>query len=267
METSVTLLRSAYQERSAATMPGFSVVVPVHDEAGAILPLLDELVAKLRGLGPFEIVVVDDGSRDATAAELATARRLLPELRVLTQDERRGQSVALATGILAAATPVVVTMDGDGQNVPGDIPRLLERWRATDPGQLHMVCGHREERKDRWLKRFGSRVANAVRSRVLGDGIPDTGCGLKVFPKELFLALPRFDHMHRFLPALAKSRGATVSVVPVRHRPRRAGRSKYGLVDRLTAGLLDLFGVWWLQRRCLAPVLRQGIAGCEEDGR
>jgi len=236
--------------------PALSVVIPVHDESGAILPLLTEIAATLGGQVDYEILVVDDASRDGTAAELANAVRFLPRLRVLTHRRRCGQSAALASGIRAARAAWVATLDGDGQNDPGDVLALWHQLGAATPTERPaMLCGIRQERHDRWSKRFASRVANRVRRRALGDEVADTGCGLKLIRRDLFLRLPAFDHMHRFLPALALARGARVETAPVSHRPRRAGRSKYGILDRLAAGVVDLAGVWWLNRRRLAAEL------------
>lgn len=228
-----------------------SVVVPVLDEAENILPLVDEIRAVLEG-ERFEVVYVDDGSTDGTPARLAEAAARYPEVRVLAHDGRYGQSAAIRTGVRAALGPVIVTLDGDGQNDPVDIPALLEALRAA-PGRVGLVAGHRTRRRDTPLRRLSSRVANSVRDRVLGDGVADTGCGLKAFVREAFLDLPYFDHMHRFLPALMQREGYEVRVVPVRHRPRRAGRSKYGVWNRLGAGLVDLAGVLWLMRRGRVP--------------
>ncbi|HEX7124154.1 MAG TPA: glycosyltransferase family 2 protein [Thermodesulfobacteriota bacterium] len=230
-----------------------SVVVPVLDEADNVLPLVAEIRAALAGRR-FEVVYVDDGSTDETPARLAEAAARWPELRVLRHDGRYGQSAAIRTGVRAARAPVVVTLDGDGQNDPADIPAMLAALGAPSAGRpVGLVTGQRTRRRDAWLRRVSSRVANGVRSRVLGDGVADTGCGLKAFARETFLDLPYFDHMHRFLPALVQREGYAVHVVPVGHRPRRAGRSKYGTLDRLFAGLVDLAGVFWLRRRARVP--------------
>lgn len=230
-----------------------SVIVPVLDEADNVLPLVAEIRTALAG-ERFEIVYVDDGSADETPVRLAAAAARWPELRVLRHHGRCGQSAAIRTGVRAARAPVVVTLDGDGQNDPADIPSLLAALRAPSPaGRVGLVTGRRTRRRDTWLRRVSSRVANGVRGRLLGDGVSDTGCGLKAFARSTFLDLPYFDHMHRFLPALARREGYAVRVVPVGHRPRRAGRSKYGLLDRLFVGLVDLAGVLWLSRRGSVP--------------
>jgi dolichol-phosphate mannosyltransferase len=230
----------------------FSVVVPVYNEAGNILPLIEEMRLALTRAGDYEVLVVDDGSDDATARILAGARGRYSRLRVLRHEHRSGQSAALLSGVRAAYTDLVVTLDGDGQNDPLDISRLLDTYQAAgDPNLL--VAGQRTERRDGIEKRWSSRIANAVRGRLLGDETPDTGCGIKVFSRDLYLSLPTFDHMHRFLPALVKSAGGRVQSIPVNHRARMRGRSKYGIHNRLWAGLLDLFGVMWLQRRAETP--------------
>jgi dolichol-phosphate mannosyltransferase len=229
---------------------GVTVVIPVYNEEEAIGELLEEVFAALDGLRDFEVVVVDDGSADGTHDVLARARqRHGPRLRVLRHRARSGQSAAMRTGIMAAAYPWIATLDGDGQNDPADIPPLLAALREPGHAQAAMICGRRHRRQDSWLKRISSRIANGVRRRLLHDDTLDTGCGLKVFRRELFLRLPWFDHMHRFLPALARREGAAVVSQDVRHRPRTRGKSKYGVHNRLWVGIVDLIGVMWLQRR------------------
>ncbi|MBK1661003.1 glycosyltransferase family 2 protein [Paracraurococcus ruber] len=228
-----------------------SVVIPVRNEAPNIAPLVAEIEAALAGTR-HEIVYVDDGSSDATPAALREAAAGAP-LRVLRHRQSCGQSAAIVTGVKAARGLWIATLDGDGQNDPADIPRLLARAQAE--GGAILVAGHRVTRKDTWVKRRTSRIANGVRSRLLGDRTPDTGCGLKVFPRSLFLDLPHFDHMHRFLPALVLRQGGRVVSEPVNHRPRVRGRSNYGTLDRLAVSLLDLVGVAWLQRRWKRPVV------------
>ena len=231
-----------------------SVVIPVLNEAGNIEPLLAEVVAALQGKFDFEIVYVDDASDDATPVELASARRRNPRLRVVTHRRTCGQSTALRSGVIAARGDWRATLDGDGQNDPADIPKLLEVARqAAATGQTVLVAGYRKRRQDSNVKRVSSRVANAVRSRLLGDATPDTGCGLKVFARADFLTLPYFDHMHRFLPALMQRAGGSVTSVEVNHRHRQRGASKYGTLDRLAVGVVDLLGVMWLQRRARIP--------------
>jgi len=231
-----------------------SVVVPVRDEGPNILPLIAEIGAALAGLA-HEIVYVDDGSTDDTPGRLAEAARI-PGARLVRLRHARscGQSAAIASGVRVARGAWIATLDGDGQNDAADIPALLDRALAEERlGGPVLVTGHRTQRQDRAGKRVASRVANAVRGALLKDGTPDTGCGLKLFQREAFLDLPRFDHMHRYLPALFLRAGGRVVSVPVNHRPRLHGRSKYGTLDRLRVGLLDLVGVYWLTRRACRP--------------
>jgi dolichol-phosphate mannosyltransferase len=235
-----------------------SVVVPVRNEQENVLPLLAEIHAALEGGVEYEVIYVDDGSSDATPARLAEAMRKYPRLRVLSHRESCGQSTALMSGFRAARGEWIATLDGDGQNDPADIPNLIE---ARDTGghaaNLQLVAGYRKKRQDTRIKRLSSRIANGVRGSLLGDATPDTGCGLKLILRAAVLELPFFDHMHRFLPALIqRNGGATVSVV-VNHRPRSRGVSNYGLFDRLWVGIVDLFGVMWLQRRAKRPVVTE----------
>jgi dolichol-phosphate mannosyltransferase len=248
-------------EAPAPEAPALSIVVPVHDEQDNIAPLLAELRAALDGQMDYEVLYVDDGSRDATAAMLREAAGAHPRLRVLTHARSFGQSAALMSGVRAARAPWIATLDGDGQNDPRDILRLYELVRAPDTqSDLALVVGHRRRRRDTWLKRVSSRVANAVRGGLLGDRTPDTGCGLKLVRREVYLRLPYFDHMHRFLPALVQAAGGETLSVAVNHRERLRGRSHYGLHDRLWAGIVDLIGVLWLRRR-----LRGAAARPRED--
>jgi dolichol-phosphate mannosyltransferase len=235
-----------------------SVVIPVRDEAENLAPLVAEIRAALDGLLCYEIILVDDGSRDGTAAAALALASVVPQLRLLRHRESCGQSAAIRTGVKAARAPWIVTLDGDGQNDPADIPRLWHVAREAAPGPPLLVNGHRQKRQDSWLKRRASGIANAVRRRLLHDDTPDTGCGLKLFPRALFLDLPYFDHMHRFMPALVLREGGVVRSLPVNHRPRQRGASKYGLLDRLGVGIVDLFGVLWLQRRAMRPQLVDG---------
>ena len=239
------------------SVPELSVVVPVHDEAANIAPLIAEIDAALGGRIEFEIVYVDDGSGDASAEELARARRRHPRLKVLRHRAQCGQSAALGTGIAAARAEWIATLDGDGQNDPADILSLVEARDESGDPNLRMIAGVRRKRRDSPLRRLSSRIANAVRRRVLRDATTDTGCGLKLFRREAYLALPAFDHMHRFLPALIKRGGGAVLEVPVGHRPRRAGASHYGMLNRAWIGLVDMLGVAWLQRRMKYPVVEE----------
>ena len=227
--------------------PLVSVVVPVRNEAPNIAPLVAEIRAALAGVA-HEIVYVDDGSSDATPAELAAAG-----VRHLRHRQSCGQSAAVITGVKTATGHWIATLDGDGQNDPADIPRLLAR--AQELGGDVMVAGHRVTRRDTAVKRVTSRLANRIRARLLRDATPDTGCGLKVFPRALFLELPHFDHMHRYLPALVLRQGGRVVSEPVNHRPRTRGVSNYGTLDRLLVAFLDLVGVAWLQRRWKRPIV------------
>ena len=229
-------------------MPELSVVVPVFNERDNIPPLVAEIVAALRGHVNFEIVYVDDASRDDSLAVLAAAKAVYPELRVLRQIAQSGQSTAIRNGVKAARGAWVATLDGDGQNDPADIPKLLAmRDRSADA--IKLFAGWRTTRKDSASKRFGSRFANAIRRRLLHDDTPDTGCGIKLFEREAFLDLPYFDHMHRYLPALMQRAGWQVRSVPVNHRSRGAGVSKYNNLNRALVGIADLRGVGWLIRR------------------
>jgi dolichol-phosphate mannosyltransferase len=226
-----------------------SVVVPVHNEADNVAPLIAEIAAALDGRLDYEIVYVDDGSLDGTAAALAATKATCGRLRVVRHRERCGQSAAILTGVKAARAPWVATLDGDGQNDPADIPTL---W-ALRRDEPVMIAGERTKRRDPWSKRVVSRWANRIRGGLLRDRTRDTGCGLKLFPRALFLELPYFDHMHRFLGALMIRQGAAVVAVPVNHRPRLKGASKYGFWDRLWVGITDMLGVMWLQRRARIP--------------
>ena len=246
-------------------VPEISVVVPVHNEADNIRPLVAEIVVALRDLD-HEIVYVDDASADGSTDILAQLAMETPRLRHLRHQGRRGQSAAIATGVAAARAPLIATLDGDGQNDPADIPKLLAVLTAAADRDSLMVAGWRTLRRDTWLKRVASRVANGTRGWLLGDGTPDTGCGLKVFSRAAFLDMPRFDHMHRFLPALMIRRGGTVRSVAVNHRPRRRGVSNYGLFDRLWVGIVDLLGVMWLQRRASVPLVEDRTADRKGQG-
>ncbi len=228
--------------------PGLSVVIPVHNEADNIGALLEETAGALRGLH-FEIVVVDDASADATPQLLALAQGSIAELRVVRHRRQAGQSAAVLTGALHARAPWIATMDGDGQNDPADIPRLLVVRDAAGGDVPLLVAGRRHKRRDTAFKRLQSRIANGVRARLLGDDTPDTGCGLKLFPRDIFLTLPHFNHFHRFLPALFIRAGGRVVSQDVGHRPRQGGASHYGMWGRLAVGLVDMLGVMWLQRR------------------
>lgn len=227
--------------------PAVSVVVPVRNEAGNLAPLVAEIVSALRG-SAFEIVYVNDGSTDATEQELRGLMAGHPYLRQIRHRQSCGQSAAIRTGAVAARAPIVVTLDGDGQNDPAFIAQLVATLEAGG-ARIGLVAGQRVGRQASGFKKLQSRVANAVRKAVLKDGTRDTGCGLKAFRRELFLTLPYFDGQHRFLPALVRREGFAIGYVDVVDRPRGLGVSNYGFWDRLWVGILDLAGVWWLIRR------------------
>ncbi len=227
------------------TTPHLSVVVPVFNERDNVTPLVNEIVAALRGLVAFEIVYVDDHSRDDTLAVLQGLKASVPELRVLHHVSQSGQSTAVRTGVKAARGTWIATLDGDGQNDPADIPKLLAK-RYESPADVKLFAGWRVNRQDTGSKRWASKFANAIRSRMLRDATPDTGCGIKLFEREAFLDLPYFDHMHRYLPALMQRAGWKTVSVPVNHRHRASGVSKYNNLNRALVGLRDLRGVAWL---------------------
>lgn len=239
------------------TTPRYSVVITVFDEEDNIDPVIEELYPVMERLGePFEVVYCDDASRDRTAERLRTAQARHPNLRVVRHRDNHGKSVALWTAVDSARGEWLVMLDGDGQNDPADIPRLIDRLKASGARpMLRMIAGTRRKRQDTWLKRKSSRIANKIRSSILGDNTPDTGCGLKLCRRDAFLRLPRFDHSHRFLPALIQRDGGEVDFIDVIDRPRLAGQSKYGLRNRLFTGIVDLAGVYWLMRRPARPVV------------
>ena len=233
--------------------PQLSVVVPVFNEQDNVGPLLREILAALRGridfeVAVFEVIFVDDHSRDGTLQALQALKAEAPELRVLHHVTQSGQSTAIRTGVKAARGTWIATLDGDGQNDPADIPKLLEA-RATAQPAIKLFAGWRVNRQDSGSKRWASKWANAIRSRMLRDDTPDTGCGIKLFERDAFLDLPYFDHMHRYLPALMQRAGWQTVSVPVNHRPRSAGVSKYNNLNRALVGIRDLQGVAWLIRR------------------
>jgi dolichol-phosphate mannosyltransferase len=233
-----------------------SVVVPVKDEAANVGPLAREIAAALVGEAPHEIIFVDDGSSDGTPEALRALKTEIPALRVLRHDRNLGQSRGIRSGAMAAKGDILITLDGDGQNDPADIPRLLRALEAEP--NIGLVSGVRTKRQDTASRRLASRAGNAFRNWMLKDGATDTGCGLKAFRRDLFLAMPYFDHIHRFLIALAIREGWEVRFVPVNHRARTAGQSKYTNFGRLLVSGADLLGVRWLLRR------HRGRAGIEE---
>jgi dolichol-phosphate mannosyltransferase len=224
-----------------------SVVVPVYNELGNIEPLVAEVREALSGRMNYELVFVDDGSQDGTRELIGRLASEDEAVVALLHPDNRGQSAAVRTGVKAARHPVIAVLDGDGQNDPRDIPKLVGQLAMVP--RLSMVIGERRNRKDSWSRLLSSKVANKVRSKLLGDGVRDTGCGIKVFYRDQYLDLPAFDHMHRFLPALMQRYGGGVCSVPVNHRPRLSGTSKYGVGNRLWVGITDMLGVMWLQRR------------------
>ncbi|WP_379653609.1 glycosyltransferase family 2 protein [Pseudoxanthomonas sp. UC19_8] len=236
--------------------PALSVVVPVFNERDNTAPLVHEIVAALRGAVPFEILYVDDHSRDDTLATLQALKAQVPELRVLQHQTQSGQSTAIRTGVKAARAPWIATLDGDGQNDPADLPKLLRARDAGDP-LVKLYAGWRVDRKDSGSKRWASRYANAIRARMLRDDTPDTGCGTKLFERDAFLDLPYFDHMHRYLPALMQRAGWKTISVPVNHRPRGAGVSKYNNLQRALVGIRDLRGVAWLIARSKRTAVKE----------
>ncbi|MFC1672716.1 glycosyltransferase family 2 protein [Pseudomonadota bacterium] len=232
-----------------------AVVVPVHNESENIRPLIEEISAAMDGVADYEIVYTNDGSSDDTAAKLDEMMAEQPRLSVFNHATACGQSAAVATGVKHARATFIATLDGDGQNDPADIPALFARLKEADAPDHLLVAGWRAKRKDTEWKRFQSKIANKVRRALLNDDTPDTGCGLKVFSREAFLDMPRFDHMHRYLPALMIRRGGSVVSVEVNHRHRERGISKYGMWDRLSVAARDLLGVMWLSARGSKPTV------------
>lgn len=232
----------------SAGPPRLSIVVPVRNEAGNIAPLVGDIERACSAIAPFEVIYVDDGSSDGTAAALAGLAASRPWLRIVRHAQSCGQSAAVRSGVRVARAEIVATLDGDGQNDPSFLPAMLAQLEAAGPA-IGLVQGQRVGRKDTGFKRFQSRIANKVRGAVLKDATRDTGCGLKCFRREAYLALPYFDALHRFMPALVVREGYGVAHHDVRDRQRLTGVSNYGFFDRLWVGMLDLMGVWWLIRR------------------
>jgi dolichol-phosphate mannosyltransferase len=225
-----------------------SIVVPVRNEADNVAPLIAEIANALDGRWAYEIIYVNDGSTDATGERLAALMKNHPQLRQLRHETSSGQSAAVRSGVRAARGAIVATLDGDGQNNPAFLPELISAIEKG-AGRIGLAAGQRVGRKDTGFKKLQSRTANTVRNAILKDGTRDTGCGLKAFRREVFLAMPYFDGLHRFLPALVRREGYDIAYVDVIDRPRHSGVSNYGFFDRLWIGILDLFGVWWLIRR------------------
>lgn len=242
-------------------MPAVSIVVPVRNEADNVGPLIAEIATALEGHWPFEIIYVDDGSSDETPLRLAEIARQRGNLRRIRHATSCGQSAAVRSGVRAARGAIVATLDGDGQNDPAFLPDLIAAIE-NGGGRVGLAAGQRVGRKDTGFKKVQSRIANSVRNAILRDGTRDSGCGLKAFRREVFLSLPYFDGLHRFLPALVRREGFDIAYVDVIDRPRRSGVSNYGFFDRLWVGLMDLGGVWWLIRRKKAnPVVTEVNSG------
>lgn len=238
-------------------IPRFAVVAPMLNEAENVGTMADEIAAACASIGPFEVIFVNDGSTDATAARIAELRKRYPWLREVRHERPCGQSAAVRSGVLAAHAPIICTIDGDGQNPPAEIPKLVAPLLAGTPG-LGLVAGQRVDRQDTASKKMASRLANRLRAWLLQDDTRDTGCGLKAFPRDVFLSLPFFDHLHRYLPALIRREGYAVQLVDVSHRAREAGASKYTNLGRALVGVHDLLGVRWLiTRRQLPTVVHQ----------
>ena len=237
---------------SVDNKPALSVLVPIYNEADNITPLISEIRTALDGKIAYELIYVDDGSTDDSWHKLQQVARNFATLRIVRHQTSYGQSTAIITGVKLARAEWIVTLDGDGQNDPADIPHLLATLQnSPNLPRLQMVAGLRRKRQDNWPKRMASRIANWIRNRLLHDNISDTGCSLKLFSRPAFLALPHFNHIHRFLPALFLRGGGQIISVEVNHRPRQCGESKYGIFDRLGVGIFDLLGVMWLQRRAV----------------
>ena len=231
--------------------PTISIVIPAKNEAENIRPLITEIQTAMAARDDYELIYVDDGSTDDTWNELLTLSESNPHLLLVRHQQSVGQSIAILSGAWQARGKWLVVLDADGQNDPADIPGMLEAVQGAnqrDPA-VWGVIGHRVNRRDDWVKRLSSKVANGFRDFMLRDGIPDTGCGLKAVLRERYLRLPSFNHMHRYIPTLIQAQGGSMLVHPVNHRPRQAGVSNYGVWNRLWVGLVDVLGVWWLKRR------------------
>jgi dolichol-phosphate mannosyltransferase len=236
----------------------YSLVIPAHNEADNLPPLLAEIAALPEAFRPVEVILVDDASTDATPSVMAGLIAADPRLRLLRLPHRSGQSAAMLAGVNLARSDWVATIDADGENDPGDLPRMIELALASG---ADLIGGLRRRRKSSWSKQLASRLANGLRRRVLKDGCSDSACGLKLFRRELLLQLPRFNGMHRFLPALVDIAGGETRFIDVNDRPRRHGRSNYGNLGRAARGLVDLWGVLWLKRRSLAGAIRAAKEG------
>lgn len=247
------------------TSPRITVIAPMKNEAENVAALADEIAAACAHLAPFEAIFVNDGSDDDTSAAIAAARARHPWLRELRHAASCGQSAAVLSGVRAARAPICCTLDGDGQNPPAEIPKLVQPLLDDSSGALGLVAGQRVDRQDTASKKWASRAANGLRRRMLHDDTRDTGCGLKAFPRAVFLSLPFFDHIHRYLPALVKREGYRVALVDVSHRARGAGSSNYTNLGRAMVGALDLVGVWWLIRRRKLQTVASVDPGLDAD--
>jgi dolichol-phosphate mannosyltransferase len=228
---------------------GVSVVIAVYNEIDNIEPLLSEVHQSLGNQEKFEVVVVDDASKDGTSQKLRELSKQLPRLRIVQHNQNYGQTIAVISGVKAAVYDWILTLDGDGQNNPADFAALFAAIDGVKTTRPILVAGIRAKRNDRWIRKISSKIANGIRDGFLKDGCPDSACGLKLFQRQIFLQLPHFNHLHRFLPALFKRANGLVINVPVNHRPRIHGQSKYGALNRLWIGIVDMLGVMWLIRR------------------
>ncbi len=248
--------KPAQYDAADAGAPVVTIVAPMKNEAENVAALADEIGAACAMLGRFEAIFIDDGSDDGTADAIDAARRKHPWLRRVSHAESCGQSAAVLSGVRHARGAIVLTLDGDGQNPPSELPKIARPLLEDAEGRIGLVAGQRVGRQDTWSKRYASKAANALRARILNDDTRDTGCGLKAFRRDAFLALPFFDHVHRYLPALFKREGWEIAHVDVAHRAREHGRSKYTNFGRAMVGITDLFGVWWLLRRRKLPTIK-----------
>ena len=231
-----------------------SVVIPIYNEEGNIINLIDELIPIVDKIGG-EIIIVDDNSNDASRDLILKKKNNVNiEILLLQHAKQYGQSAGLLTGIKAAKNDLIVTLDGDGQNDPKDINSMLKVWEDNNENSYLLVIGHRQNRQDNWSRRYASLMAKRFRKFILKDSTPDSGCGIKVFSRNLFLSLPYFDHIHRFLPALTRRHGGSVISHIVSHRNRSSGVSKYSNWQRFRVGLIDLYGVSWLIKRSSFPI-------------
>lgn len=239
-------------------MAAISIVIPAYNEQDNLKALLESIVQTLRDLDSLEIVIVDDCSSDHTQETCLSLKQTYPQLTYLRHTKNSGQSASVLTGVKHARFELIATLDGDGQNPPSEIKKLLEAYQnySADKNKA-LFAGYRQGRQDPWIKLVSSRIANAIRRKLLKDDCPDTGCGLKLFHKTAFLTLPHFNHMHRFLPALYKRNNYAVVNVPIQHAPRQFGVSKYNTWGRLRVGIVDLFGVAWLARRPCHPSIEE----------